>query len=275
MTTMTLLTDMEVKVPRLTYNTIECSPRLVRTMDYLPEGYETAQPGRADFYDTLVVAVRMTPAELMKTGRYWSPPTEGEEQAVYTRESAGATALRDAEGLRDYFGNNDREWYAWGHTLTGLRFQRQYIGKSYHIGEEVPVQIIETDITPFISQINDASFKREDFRDIMRSADKVVGERTLQYCISQIIEEMDIFGLWKKIRQTKEHSELFALRGSLPENLDILKDPLLGTYDVAVVRECGKPLGVGWLSVGANDGRLAAASDVGFRPVVRGSLPEL
>ncbi len=250
--------DRTIEVPRGTY-TLRYSPRLVRT--------------GADFYDTIMSAVRMTDPEMLASGLYLRPPTAGEEEAVYRKVSHGATELRDVDELRDYFNNNDECWYAWGHTLTGLRIPEKYVGRECRIGEKVPVQVIVTDIVPFISQIADPQFTRESWRDIVNDVNIVKGEVAVPYCRGHVVREMHpIFGIFTEVEQTTEHETPYALHGWLRENLVVPEDPISGHYDVAVVRGCGWRHGGGeWcLCVLADYGRSGAGSGVGFRPVVRG-----
>ena len=269
MTTMTdISTDRTVDVPKGTYP-LNYSARLVRTIDYVPEGYATAEPGKADFYDALKAASVMTDDE----GRPIIFPDANEEQCVYIIGSRDAKNLRNAEALRDYFGNNDKKWYAFGETRTALRFREADIQrrKPYNIGDEIPADVIVTDIPEDIRrQIADPKFTRGDFKGVINSMNRKVAERQIQYARGQVIDEMDSLGLWTKIRQTTEHTEPYALHAWLRDNLDVPRDPISGEYEVAVVRGSYWHHGERCLDVDANHRRWDADSGDGFRPVVRG-----
>lgn len=267
-------------VPKGTY-ALDGSKRLVRT--------------RADFYDTVIAAVRMTDPEMLASGRYLSPPSAGEEEAVYRKVSPGAKKLRDVEELRDYFANNENDvwelrhtpegnpyyvcaergsWYAWNWNTTDLRFREADLRKSYNVGDKVTAEVVETDITPYLSQIADPKFTRENWKDIIDKVNQIKGELAVPYARGHVIREMHpVYGIFTEIEPTKEHKTPFALHGWLRENLDVPQDPISGHYEVAVVR------GGGWhhdewcLYVGAGYVRWGADSDDGFRPVVRGSRP--
>ena len=250
------------------------SPGLVRTIDILPKGYATAEPGRADFYDMLKAAAVLSVAE----GKTITPANANEEQLIYVKKSAGAKELQDIEELKDYFGKNDEKWHAWEQTLTGLRFRKQDLEKQYNIGDKITAQIIETYITPYISQIADPKFKRKNFRDIIEKINKVKDAVPVPYCRGQVISEMyPSLGIFKEVEKTSEHKAPYALHGWLRENLDIPKDPISGYHDIAVGRWSDWRRGEDerCLSVDACYERSDSYSDDGFRPVVRGSLPEL
>ncbi len=252
--------DRSVDVPNDTYS-LQHSPRLVRT--------------RADFYDTVIAAVRMTDPEMLASGLYLSPPSAGEEEAVYRKISPGAKKLEDVEELRDYFANNNEGWYAWNWNTTGLRFRKADLRKPYNVGDKITVEVIETDITPYLSQIADPKFTRENWRDIIDKVNRVKGELAVPYCRGHVIREMHpIFGIFTEVEPTTEHKASFALHGWFRENLDMPHDPISGHYDVAVGRWGGWRHDEGCLDVGADFGRWFASSDGGFRPVVRGSRPE-
>ena len=253
-------TDRTVQVPLGTYS-LDYSPRLVRT--------------KADFYDTVMLAVRMSDPELMATGKYLSPPSAGEEQAIYVQRSGSAKKLRDVEELRDYFANNDEGWYAWGWNTTGLRFREADLRKPYNVGNKVTVLVIETDITPYLSQIADPNFTRENWKDIIDKVNQVKGELAVPYARGHVIREMHpTLGIFTEVEPTTEHKASYALHGWLRENLDVPQDPISGQYEVAVGR------GGGWLhderclDVVAGYWRWGAGSGGGFRPVVRGTIPE-
>jgi len=260
MTTSTSVpTDRTIEVPRGTYS-LQYSPRLVRT--------------RADFYDTVMLAVRMSDPKLMATGKYLSPPSAGEEESVYRKVTPSAEKLRDVEELRDYFANNDEGWHAWGHTLTGLRFREADLRKPYNVGDKITVLAIETDITPFLRQIADPKFTRENWKDIIGKVNNVKGELAVPYARGHVIRELHpTLGIFTEVEPTTEHKAPYALHGWLRENLVVPKDPISGQYDVAVGRWSGWCRGEdGCLGVVAYYGRWLAASPDGFRPVVRGSV---
>ena len=266
-TTTDISTDSKIEVPRGTYS-LQYSPRLVRTINHLPDDYTTAESNRADFYDALKVAAVMAV----------SLPTAGEEQAIYVQRSAGAKKLRDVEEFRDHFANNDERVYIWGHSLTGLRFRETDVRKPYNVGDKITAQVIETDISSYLSQIADPKFTRENWKDIIDNVNHVKGEVAVPYARGHVIREMHpTLGIFTEVESTTEHKAPYALHGWLRENLDIPQDPISGHYEVAVVRrsdwrhdEDGRCLGVD-----ANYGRFDANSDVGFRPVVRGSGPKI
>ncbi len=259
-------TEMPIATCPLKY-----SSRLVRTINHLPEGYETAGPGMADFYDTLKVAAVIAVAD----GKPITPSTAGEEHQIYVQSIVGAEKLRDVEELRDYFANNDEGWYAWAHTLTGLRFHEADLRKPYNIGDKVTAEVIITDIAPYISQIADPKFTRENWKDIIEKINKVVAKLPVPYSRGHVIKEMhSTLDIFTEVEQTTEHKTPYALHGWLRENLDIPKDPISGHYEVAVGRgRRWHHVGVRCPDVGADDRRWDANSYVGFRPVVRGSVP--
>ncbi len=249
-------TDRVIEVPRDIYP-LQYSPRLVRT--------------RADFYDTLQIAAKMAVAGSNNLGL----PTAGEEQHIYVQSSASAKRLRGVEELMDYFAKNEERWFAWGHTLTGMRVPKEYVGRRCAIGEKVPVQVIVTDIAPYLSQIADPEFTRENWKDIIGHVNKVKGEVAVPYSRGHVITEMHPLGIFTGVEQTTEHNAPFALHGWLRENLDIPEDPISGYHDLAVGRRCGWHRDVDrCLDVAAHYGRWHADSVDGFRPVVRGSVPE-
>ena len=97
--------------------------------------------------------------------------------------------------------------------------------------------MIVTDIGPYISQIADAKFGHDNFKDIIGGMNRTVGKRTLPYARGQVIEEMDpVLGIWRKIKMTDVHETPYALHAWLRENLDVPQDPISGEYDVAVGR---------------------------------------
>ena len=245
-------TDRTIEVPRGTYP-LQYSPRLVRTS--------------ADFYDTLKATAEMAV----------SLPTAGEEQAIYVQRSAGAKKLRDVEELMDYFGNNDEGVYIWGHNLTGLRFREADLRKPYNVGDKITALVIETDITPYLSQIADPKFTRDNWKDIIGNVNKVKGELAVPYARGHVIREMHpTLGIFTGVEQTTEHKAPYALHGWLRENLDIPQDPISGQYEVAVGRRSAWLLVEGGcLDVDAACRRGDASSDDGFRPVVRGSVLEI
>jgi len=192
-------TDRTVDVPRGTYS-LQHSPRLVRT--------------RADFYDTVMQAVRMTDPEMLASGLYLSPPSASEEEAVYRKVSPGAKKLRDVEELRDYFANNDEGWYAWNWNTTGIRFREADLRKPYNVGDKVTAEVIETDITPFLSQIADPKFTHDNWKDIIDNVNHVKGELAVPYARGHVIREMHpVYGIFTEVEPTTEHKAPFALHG--------------------------------------------------------------
>jgi len=238
-------TDRKIEVPRGTYS-LQYSPRLVRT--------------RADFYDTLKMAAEIAV----------SLPTAGEEQTIYAQRSAGAKKLRDLEEFRDYFGNNEEGWHAWIWTLTGLRFREADLRKPYNVGDKITALVIETDVTPYLSQIANPKFTRENWKDIIDKVNHVKGELDVPYARGHVIREMHpTLGIFTEIEQTTRHRAPYALHGWLRENLDMPKDSISGHYDLAVERRCRWRLDgdEGCLSVDAGYVRWGAGSGGGFRPV--------
>ncbi|MBI3190722.1 hypothetical protein HYZ41_03390 [archaeon] len=235
------------RVPKGTYS-LPHSKRLNRT--------------RADFYDTVMLAVRMTDPDLISAGKYLSPPSAGEEEAVYRKASPGAKKLRDVEEFRDHFANNDEGVYIWGHSSTGLRFREADLRKPYNVGDKITAQVIETDITPYLRDIADPKFTRDSWKDIIDKVNQVKGELAIPYCRGHVIREMHpIFGIFTEVEPTTEHKAPYALHAWLRENLDVSQDPISGHYDVAVVRGSGwrRGVGGGCLYVGAYYGRLGAS----------------
>ena len=212
MTTATGLTiNRTIEVPTRIHS-IQYSPGLVRT--------------RTDFYDTLKVAAEMAVA----AGNNLGPPTAGEEQHIYVQSALGAKRLQDVEELKDYFDNNGEGWYAWGHTLTAVRLPEKFVGKKCIIGEKVPVQVIVTDISPYLSQIADAKFTRENWKDIIGDVNKVKGELLVPYSRGNVIRAIHpIFGIFTEVEQTTEHEAPYDLHAWLRENLNVPKDPISGS----------------------------------------------
>src|SRR3989338_8034345 len=261
MTTATSVpTDRKIEVPKDTYS-LQYSPRLVRT--------------RADFYDTFIMAVRMTDPEMMAAGKYLSPPSAGEEEAIYRKASPGTRKLRDLEELRDYFANNDENWYAWNWNTTGLRFREADLRKPYNVGDKITALVIETGIMSYLRDIADPKFTRYNWKDIIDKVNHAKGELAVPYSRGHVIREMHpIFGIFTEVEQTTEHETPYALHGWLRENLDVPQDPISGHYDVAVERRSSWHHGERCLSVDAGCRRWNSDSDGGFRPVW-GPLPEI
>ena len=255
-----ITTDRKIEVPKGTYS-LPYSPRLVRT--------------KTDFYDTVMLAVRMTDPEMLASGKYLSPPSAGEEEAIYRKVVPGAKKLRYVEELRDYFTDNDKSWYAWGWNTTGLRFREADLRKQYNVGDKITALVIETDITPYLSQIADPKFTRDNWKDIIGKVNHVKGELAVPYARGHVIREMRD-GIFTEVEPTTEHKTLYVLHGWLRENLDVPQDPISLHYDVAVGRRSDWRHGVGGECLGVDVGywRWDAGSGDGFRPVVRGSSPE-
>ncbi|MBI4167851.1 MAG: hypothetical protein HY515_02740 [Candidatus Aenigmarchaeota archaeon] len=278
MTTATAIPiDQEIQVPRDTYP-LKYSSRLVRTINHLPQGYATAEQGKADFYDALKVAAVMTMDAQTKgeisVSQLLTPSDSNEAHHIYVQKSGGAKKLRDVEALRDYFANNDESWYAWEETLTGLRFRESDLRRPmpYNVGDKITAERIETEIPlDILMQIADPKFARDNFRDIIGIINKVDGTVDVPYARGHVIREMRS-GIFTEVGPTTEHGESYALHGWLPENLYVPKDPISGHYDLAVGRGSAWRHGDGCLGVGALCGRSGAASSDGFRPVVRGSV---
>ena len=262
MTAQTLELNSTTEVPRSTY-TIQYSPQLVRT-------------GK-DFYGTLEIAAKMAVAAgADASDNHLRLSTEAEEQYLYSQKGAGAKKLSDVPELKDYFGNNDGNWYAWGWTLTGLRVPEEYVGRKCTIGEKIPVQVIVTDISQYISQIADPNFERENWKDIIAQVNRVQDEILVPYSRGHVVKENHpAFGIFTEIEETTEHSTPYALHAWLRENLDVAKDPISGNHDLAVARRAGwhRDGHVRCLGANADYGRWRGDSYDGFRPV-RGSVPE-
>ncbi|MBI4014892.1 MAG: hypothetical protein HY365_02975 [Candidatus Aenigmarchaeota archaeon] len=234
-----------IEVPRDTYS-LRYSPRLVRT--------------GADFYDTLVVAAKMAVCL----------PTAGEEQYIYSQKILGAKNLRDVEELRDYFANNDKGLHVRGWTTTGLRFREADLRKPYNVGYKVTALVIETDITPYLSQIADPHFARDNWKDIVGKVTHIKGEVAVPYARGHVIREMHpTLGIFTEVEPTTQHNASYVLHGWTRENLNVSQDPITGKYDVAVNYRGDWHRTEGCLSVGVGFERWVSDSDVGFRPVVR------
>lgn len=260
-----------VDIPSVTYP-LRYSSRLVRTINYMRASPNPVyfHDGRdPDFYDTLKVAAEMAVA----TGEPITLPSAGEEHQVYVQKSPGARRLRDVDDLKDYFGVNDEELS--GHTLTALRFHEADLRRPYNVGDKITVEVIITDITPYLGQIADPQFTRENWKDIIDKINKAVAKRQIPYARGQVVDKTDpTLGIWIAIRNTDIHSEPYALHAWLRKDLVIPQDPISGYCDVAVQRWCGWRHGghERCLGVVAYWERSDAGSDCGFRPVIRGSL---
>lgn len=205
----------------LTYSNsvVEYSSRLVRT--------------RADFYDTLKQVATMAVA----TEKTLTLPTAAEEQALFALTSKGAETLASVEELKDYFGRNDEGWYAWGHTLTGIRIPETFVARPCKIGDRIPVLVIVTDTSSYVGQIADSRFTRENWKDIIEDVNKIVGELTMPYSEGQVITEMDPkFGIFTEIDAKNDHCAPYALHGWLRKNLEVPIDPISGYRDLSVGR---------------------------------------
>jgi len=208
-------------------------------------------------------------------GKIITPPDANEEHHIYVQKSHGAKKLRNVDELKDYFAVDNGNWYAWAHTLTGLRFREADLGRPYNVGDKITAEVIETDITPFLSEIADPKFTRESWKDIIDKVNHVKGEIAVPYNRGHVVREMQN-GIFTEIEKTTEHRTPFALHGWLRENLDVPQDPVSGHYDVAVGRRSS------WhhdehgrcLLVSANFERWRASSSHGFRSVVRGSVSD-
>lgn len=265
-TTTDISMDRVVDVPKGTYP-LRHSARLIRTINHLPEGYATAEQGRTDFYDALKVAA-VKGVDL---------PLAGEEESIYRQASRAAKRLRDTEELRDYFGNNDEGVYIWGHTRTGLRFRKADLRRTYVVGDKVTAEVIVTEIPEDIRrQIADSQFKRDNWKDVIGKINQVKGEMAVPYARGHVISAMDpTWGIFTEVEPTTEHRASYALHGWLRESLEIPQDPISGHYEVAVGRSGHWRLGGGCLDVVAVSRRWRATSGAGFRPVARGSVPEI
>ncbi len=255
-------TDKTIEVPLDTY-VLPHSARFVRT--------------GADFYDTVMAAVRMTDSEMLASGKYLSLPMAGEEEAIYRKVSPGAKKLRNVEELRDYFANNDEAWHAWGWNSTGLRFREADLRSPYTVGDKITAEVIVTEIPEdVLRQIADPKFTRANWKDIIDKVNRVRGELAVPYARGHVIREMHpTLGIFTEVEPTTEHKAPYALHAWLRENLDVPQDPISGHYDLAVGRRVvWHRVGGRCLSVGADFRRWFADSDGGFRPVVRGSFPE-
>jgi len=230
---------------------------------------------RKDFYDNLKIAAERSVA----AGKVIMPPDANEEeQYIYVQKISGAKRPSDVEELQDYFAKNEDGWYAWAYTLTGLRVPEKYVCKTYRIGEKVPVQIIVTDITPYISQIADPRFTYDNWKDIIDKVNHVKAELAVPYSRGHVIREMhSTLGIFTEVEKTTEHKEPYALHAWLREDLQLPKDPISGYYDLAVGRRRDWLLFMDMcLAVDADHLRWIAHSysDDSFRPVVRDSGSE-
>jgi hypothetical protein len=253
-----IATDKMIQVPKGTYPLLY-SPRLVRT--------------GADFYGTLKASAEMA----VTAGNCLSLPTDMEEHQVYVQKSPGLKKLWDADEFKDYFAKDNGGWHAWALSLTGLRFREKDLGKPYNLGDKVTAEVIITDIIPYISQIADKKFIRENWKDIIEEVNKVKGDITMPYSRGHVVRAVHpVFGIFTEIEPTTEHNAPYALHAWLRNNLDIQKDPISCYYDVAVGRWSDWHRGEDWcLDVDACYERSVADPDSGFRPVVRGSLKEI
>jgi len=239
--------------------TLHYSPGLARVVDRLPDGYHYA----GDFYDAVKAVC------CMENGV--SLTDSDEEHHIYLQESRGAGSLREAEALGDYLCAGG--WYAFGVTRTALRFSRADLMKPYQTGDEIPVEIIVTEIPEDVRrQIADPKFTRDNFRDVVGRINRKVAERTIKYARGEVIAEVDRLGIWTEIMPGTAHEEPYALHAWLREGLSISKDPISGEYDVVVGRrhrthrmypnkKC--------LSIDATSRRTHSELWVGFRPVIR------
>lgn len=195
------------------------SPRLARVMV------------QSDFYDMLK-AVAETAVD---NGDYdFRPSTAAEEHHIYSQQSTRAKWLSDIDEFKDYFGKGDGTTH-WCITLTGLRVPKGCINKTYKIGEKIPVQVIVTDISPFIAQIADPNFSRKDWTYVIKEANKIVGEIKIPYSIGNVIDEIDPYsGIFTEIEKTQKHRKSHKLHAWTKENFNISLDPISGYYDVAV-----------------------------------------
>ena len=236
----------KIKVPVGTRD-LDYSPRLARTINHLPEGYATAEQGRADFYDTLKAAAVMTMEARARgeilVSQFLTPSDSNEAHHIYAQKSSGAKRLRDVEEFMNHFADNNESWYAWEETLTGLRFREADLRRPmpYNVGEKITAEKIETEITlDILMQIADPKFTRDNFRDIIGRINKVTGTVDVPYARGHVIREMRN-GIFTEVEPTTEHGESYVLHGWLRENLDVPKDPISGHYEVAVGRWCGWP----------------------------------
>lgn len=61
-------------------------------------------------------------------------------------------------------------------NTTGLRFREADLRKPYQVNDKITAQVIETDITPFLSQIADPKFTRDNWKDIIDQVNHVKGD---------------------------------------------------------------------------------------------------
>ena len=201
-----------------------------------------------NYYDSLQALAEMIERGELPAGTRFMTQAEG--LAIENSYKKQGKDPRKADEFRDYFAKNSGKVYLWEWTSTGLR-----VPKGWENGR------VDTD----------GKYPR-----IVLEGDKEVGELQVPAGGGKVIVESDeVFGIPTEARDIAfphegYHSHWYF--NAAPE-----LDKVSGHYDVAVGRGSSWPRAEGerCLDVAADCGRSNAGSDDGFRPVVRGSVPEI
>lgn len=222
-----------------------------------------------NFYDLLALAVRNNV----------DMPTAEEEHELYIQKTTTRVErLKNIEVFEDYF-ECVEHLPAFAFSLTALRLDKKDL-KKHKIGQKIPYQVIQTDVTKFVDQIKDPSFRTENWRDIINEVNKVVADNIyVPYCRGQIVREMHPLGIPLEVENTPHHSPPYALHAwigsqineylDLKSNSDYLVDPISGNYDFAISRTADYLHPERCLRIVAGEQRSTVGSNDSFRPVVR------
>ncbi|MBI4162971.1 MAG: hypothetical protein HY513_04770 [Candidatus Aenigmarchaeota archaeon] len=201
-----------------------------------------------DYYDSQELLAKMIANGELSEGTRFS--TSAEELALQKSYEMQGKDPRKAEEFKDHMGKG-KQGYVWGYTLTGLRVPEGWQNGKKDTG---------TNKYPRIVLLGD---EEKDLIQVPEGGGKV------------IVEYDDVFGVATEVRGMPFPHKGYNAHWHF--NPSPRLDEKTGHYDVAVGRRGDWHHGedARCLNVGADYGRWLAGSYDGFRPVVRGSVPEI
>ena len=240
-----------------------CSPALVRT-------------GK-DCYDSWKILAEMIVYGGLPRGTRFMMPAEG--LAIEDYNIRLGNDPRGAMEFREYFGIGT------GHKFTPCMFEWTplvlRVPPGVKVGEadagtgKFRRQVITMNIAPYLDQIADRQFRRENWRDIISQVDRIEGDIEVPAGGGMVIVEHNrVFGTAQEVREIPWPHKGYHSHWRF--NASPRLDTVSGQYDVAVERGCYWPRGEDerCLHVYAYYSRSNAYPDDGFRPV-RGSVSEI
>ncbi len=244
---------------------ISCSPALART-------------GK-DFYGSLEKVARgISGGELPRVARVSTAAEELALQRGY--ESDGIDPRSEKAAMfNDLFGRNSHGWHAIQWTATALRVPKGVNTGQREIGgngePKYRREVVAVDISPYLEQIADPKFERDNWRDIIGLASRVEGEMDVPTGNGMVVVEYDsMFGIPSETREIElPHTGYNSHFWFNPQpNIDRIS----GQYDVPVQLYSVPHSGGGdrCLQVDAEFGFCYANPRNGLR-LVRGSMPDV